>query len=522
MDLRVFAAASGEDVTRYAPPESFELYGKTFAVTFDGGKRMTLSFPAERSPRCVKIRDSIWLITTLPSEPPAACVFDLETGLVTRVIPASDDGFDISFGSFEGVSGPYHELTYDLAGNTVDWTLGVEESSVIRVSYGGGGPMLTRPLNNKAPGLTVTGFRAVRITEQVYLQVAYVKCRDTVYQACMLCDFMRILCVGTVFYPGEAARVLGGYGKFPDDAYSDFSGALDLRTLCPFGKGAIEHYTPPRCFELADRAFELKMDDGYDFNLRFLDCNRLEWRRADDPAVSEKYKCLKADDSTYLVSYELSDVRPRVNHTFVLDLENMLVTRIISSIGKNPRWPYLMKTEFEFGKIEDGSEYKSYPRHGFTSDMNGNIVQWEYGSEMTTVHIYYCSDYYRLTHPRDRVVSKKDAEANYEFDKMQKSLPSTDEPTSYIKIKEGMYLISLTEINCEKLLGAKVGFRSNTLCFLQNYKTCRVVGRAFGTSTRPDGTDTETNIIIGAYGRLIEPVDDDLKRFLTDPNPFLI
>ena len=522
MDLRVFTAEANGDISSYAPPENFELRGKTFAVTFDGGKRMTLSFSAERSPYCVKIRDSIWLITTLPSEPPAACVFDLETGLVTRVIPDSDGGFELSFGAFEGVSEPYHELTDALAGNTVEWTFGVSEPSVIRISYGSNKITLIRPLAYKAPKLTVTGFRAVRITEHIFLQVAAITCEGTVFQACLLSDFHRILCVGSIFSPGDAVRMIGGPGRYPNDAYSGFCNDLDLRTLCPYGKDSIQQYTPPRCFELAGKTFDLIMDDGYDFVLRFLDINRLEWRRSEEPPVSAKYKCLKADAATYLVSYELSAIRPRVNHTFVIDLENMLVTRIVSSIGANPRWPYLTKTEFEFGAISNGGEFRSYPRHGFTSDMIGNVAQWAYGSEMSTVHVYYCGNFYRLTHPRDRVPSKVEAKENYAFADMQNSLPSTDEPTVYIKIKEGMYLISLTEINCEKLLGAKIGFRSNTLCFLQNYKHCSVVGRAFGTTTLPDGTDSDTNTLIGAYGRLIDAADEDIKRMLTDPNPFLV
>ena len=297
---------------------------------------------------------------------------------------------------------------------------------------------------------------------------------------------------------------------------------MDLKTLSPFHRGSIMQYTPPHCFELAGKTLNLIMDDGYDFTLSFTGDDALEWNIAGETPAAAEYKCLKADETTYLVRYELKGVRPRVNHTFVIDLENMLATRIIASIGKNPRWPYLMKTEYEFGAISNGGEFKPYPRHGFTSDMIGNIVQWAYGSEMSTLHIYHCGNSYRITHPRDRVGTKEEAREKYVFNLMQDSLPSTDEPTAYIKIKEGMYLISLAEKNAEKLLGAKLGFRSNTLCFLQNYKQFRVVGRAFGTSTQPDGTDTETHLVIGAYGRPVDAADDDLKNMLTASNPYII
>jgi hypothetical protein len=541
MDMRIFAPVA-DDFSLYAPPENYELHGKQFNVTFNGGKRMTLAFPAKRSPRCVKIKDGIWLVASLPPEPPAACVLDLDTGLVTRAIPGNDGMFELSFGVLEGASTPLHEPTDDLIGNSVEWTLGVARSSVFRIKYEEGTTILSQPLTRGAPKPSVAGFHAVKITDTVYLQIAVVTCGGVANSVCLLSDFHRLLCAGCVFGPGNTAWMIGGHGRYLREAYPDDSGSSeksggaapqspapdmavrgkDLRSLSPFNKGSIHQYTPPLCFELAGKTHELIMDDGYDFVLHYLDSGKLEWGRAGEPPVIAEYKCMKADDTTYLLSYELSGVRPRVNHTFILDFENMLVTRIISSIGKNPRWPYLMTTEYEFGMIADGSEYKTYPRHGFTSDLIGNIAQWAYGSEMTTVHLYYCGDFYRLTHARDRIVSKEDAKENYAFTEFQNALPATDEPISYIKIKEGMYLISLTEKNSEKILGAKMGFRSNTLCFLQNYKRCFVVGRAFGTSTHPDGTDTDTHTLIGAYGRVIDATDDEMRRMLTDPNPYLV
>ena len=182
-----------------------------------------------------------------------------------------------------------------------------------------------------------------------------------------------------------------------------------------------------------------------------------------------------------------------------------------------------MTTEIEFGAIrQEGKEFKSYPRHTLTSDMIGNVVEWAYGSEMSTTHVYHDANFYRLTFARSREDSVEDAREAYAFNNMANNLPSSDEPTDYIKIKDGMYLVSLAEKNCEKLLGPAVGFRSNTLCFLQNYKNGGyVAGRAFGTSTTDRG-DIDTNIVIGAYGYFIGAEDEDLKSLLKDPNPFTV
>ena len=298
---------------------------------------------------------------------------------------------------------------------------------------------------------------------------------------------------------------------------------MDLYQFCKYGPGAIMQFVPPPCLELAGKRLVLEMDDGDDFILDFKNEDTVEWSWKTQPPKPEKYQCLKADDYTYLVSYELEGVNPRVNHTFVIDKENMLVTRIISSIGRNKRWPYLMTTEIEFGAIwQENTEYKSYPRHAHTTDMLGNVVEWAYGSEMSTTHVYHDTSFYRLTYARSRSASLEEAREAYAFNNMAYNLPSADEPTDYIKIKEGMYLVSLTEKNCEKLLGPMVGFRSNTLCFLQNYKGGGyVVGRGFGTSTI-DGRDVETNIMIGAYGYFIGPADEELKGMLASPNPYVV
>jgi hypothetical protein len=297
---------------------------------------------------------------------------------------------------------------------------------------------------------------------------------------------------------------------------------MDLRVFNKTAGSAIDQYAPPRCFELSGERFELAMDDGHDYILNFIGKDKVEWNLKGEEPRQAEYMCLKADDTTYLVSYELTGTKLRENHTFVIDRENMLVTRIISVIGKNPKWPYLIKPAYEFGAIRaDGGEVPVYPRHGYTSDMVGNVVQWTYGGEMATVHVYYCSDFYRITYPKALKTFSGGTTPGNTFSDIVKELPSSDEPTAYIKIKDGLYLFSLTESNAEKVLKGKMGFRSNTMCFLHNYKHCYAVGRTFGTITRPDGTDYALHKPIGCYAKILESTDELLQQMLHDPNPFL-
>ena len=287
---------------------------------------------------------------------------------------------------------------------------------------------------------------------------------------------------------------------------------MDLGKFISEGKKSIAQYRPPLSYELVGRRYNFLMDDGYDYQLSFIDEKTLEWGWKGETGKAE-YLCAKGDETTFLLTYALEGRELRENHTWVIDLEQWLVTRIVSVVGENPRYPFVIKPKYEFGMIErEGVPYSVYPRHGFTSDMVGNVVQWNYGM-METVHIYYCTDFYRITYPPEN-------EATRTINEAVESLPSSDEPTAYIKIKDGIYLFSLTESNSEKLLGDRMQLRSNTMCMLQNYRRVYQVGRTFGTDTR-SGEVKSLHLMFGAFGR-IRTGEEKFEKFLNDPNPFLV
>ncbi|MDR0916103.1 MAG: MoaF N-terminal domain-containing protein [Oscillospiraceae bacterium] len=303
---------------------------------------------------------------------------------------------------------------------------------------------------------------------------------------------------------------------------------MDLREFSK-NAGAFQ-FVPPHCYELVGQKFELLMDDGYDLILNFVSKTTLEWNYVNkEPSTpqTDTYECLKGDDTTYLVSWNLAnqEFAKRKNFTFVIDLEQYLVTHLIAAVGLNPRWPYLVDTFFVFGAIkQEGVPYKHYPRHGFSTDMVGNVVQWQYSPDMATVHCYYSPNWYRITYPKSAQASQEAAATTDNFNNIVSALPSSDDPSDYVKIKEGIYLVSCTEQNMEKILGAKAMFRSDTLCFLDNYNRCYDVGRGFGTMTMtgPDGVETDNDVfvMIGAYGKIQDP--ELYKDVLEAKNPYVV
>jgi hypothetical protein len=295
---------------------------------------------------------------------------------------------------------------------------------------------------------------------------------------------------------------------------------------------SIGQYAPPRCFELAGQRFDFVMDTAEETGpavLNFIDGTTLEWSiKGGETLKRETYECRKGDDWTYLVTYCISGKTPRENHTWVIDKEQMLVTFLRCSMGENPYYPYLIDSHWGFGYIkEEGKEHTDLRRHGFSGDPVGTSVKWTYGHELATVHIYYDPHWYRITYPKsatpppppkdDGKQPGQEGSFNDSMNEMMKALPGSDEPCYYVKIKEGMYLESATEQNMEKILGDKIGFRSDTLCFLDNWNRMYSVGRGFGTSTI-NGQDSEIFVIIGKYGA---PEDVD-EHFFTDPNPYRV
>ena len=285
-------------------------------------------------------------------------------------------------------------------------------------------------------------------------------------------------------------------------------------------KKSINQYCPPRCYELAGQSFRFVVDTGEEcgiYDLHFTGKDTLEWTKGDGDAKAETYECRKSDDDTYLLTYNISGKEPRENHTWVIDMENELVTLLRCAMGENPLWSYLVDSHFGFGYIAiEGKEHTDIRRHGFTNDVTGTCVRWTYGCNMSTVHVYYDPHWYRIGYGSNRTPTKDLPEGMRKIREMMEEMPSSDEQAYYVRIKEGMYLVSVTEQNLEKLLGERFGFRSDTLCFLDNWDRMYSVGRAFGTKTI-NGVDHEMFIIIGKYGSP-EEVEE---RFFTDPNPFL-
>jgi hypothetical protein len=270
---------------------------------------------------------------------------------------------------------------------------------------------------------------------------------------------------------------------------------------------SIQHFARPNSWELDGRDFALVMDDGYDVALAFRDRKLRFTREGSEPSPELAYFCFKGDDTTFFVSFDVSELE---NHVYVLDLTQRLVTRLICRKGLNPKFPQVAQRFFCFGAIRMRGYKLPYKRHSFTTEHLGTTVQWRWSPTMVTKHAYLESDWYRITW------NDKGAAAD-EFDATNEMIPATDDHAQYVKIKENMILLSVTEENGERLLGDRQMFRCDNLTLLQNYDRMYQVGRGYGDLCK-DGAWRHIHVAFCSYGSPPELPEGFLER----ENPFTV
>jgi len=264
----------------------------------------------------------------------------------------------------------------------------------------------------------------------------------------------------------------------------------------------MSQYRPPLNFELVGKQFELAMDTGCDYVLDFLDRKTLIYGPKDGKMNSYTYDCLKGDDDTYFVNFEVVGASPRAGLTFVIDMEQYLVTACYCTVGQNPRYPKMPKTTITFGAIKRPDGTLNPVRHGYTSDFAGNSIAWNYGP-FTVVHIYSSERYYRLDFS-DEDNARRAAEGVQIDPEEQKRREEHlyEEPTDCIKIKDGIYVFSMTEE-----MGNRTRGQGNNLFFLMNLDRMYDVGRSFGHN----GDGEPENYTYGAYGKYADRTEIQMK-----------
>lgn len=263
-------------------------------------------------------------------------------------------------------------------------------------------------------------------------------------------------------------------------------------------------YRPPLVYELTGRKFELVMDDGYDRTLCFADDKTLRFGRAGEEK-DYAYDCLKPADGCYFVNFEDMSLYPRCGITLVLDIEQSLVTMALAYLGQDPKIPKMPASEYVFGAIkrEDGTVPRI--RHGYTSDLAGKSIDWNYGS-FNIAHVYATERYYRVAFTPRAIerISRNNPAMFQRPPEGERRAPADvyEDYLNVIKIKDNVYLVGLLET----ILARRNG-HGNSLLVLMNLDEMHDVGRSFGTN----GDGENENYTFGAFGNFYD-ASESLER----------
>lgn len=151
----------------------------------------------------------------------------------------------------------------------------------------------------------------------------------------------------------------------------------------------LSQYRVPLCYELAGRHFHVVMDEGKEYSLHFLDGENIQIAEKGQSYVWESYECLKGDETTYFVHIMPAAGEGKINHTWILDTEQRLVTFVLMEEGFDPEYPILIRVTPFFGAIKvPGRELPSI-RHHLSRRMVGGHIFWHYNPGFAIQHIYH-------------------------------------------------------------------------------------------------------------------------------------
>ena len=209
-------------------------------------------------------------------------------------------------------------------------------------------------------------------------------------------------------------------------------------------------HLPPHSDTLTGRAFSLKFD-GLTVNYRFTAADRLTWDEGDG-SHDDLCEVFELVPDVFFVNHFVTGSAPPENRVVVLDLQNGLVTTIVARID-HPDNARDVRRRFLFG-ILDGYE-DTGARHGYTDEMVGKAIYWNYVEGRQEIkHIYMAPTYYTVcaAHPDG-------------------SVPwASTNPADYVKIRDNLYLFSFLE---ERQAGAQC-------TFLMDLQHLHDVGAFFG------------------------------------------
>ena len=237
----------------------------------------------------------------------------------------------------------------------------------------------------------------------------------------------------------------------------------------PFANGI--HFTGDERFvrtldgRLAGRTMRVRWDTGEEALFSFLTGTDLVLYRKDDPPLWLRYGSLTMRDTVRLVAFERPGPGSLTCEVLVVDENNGLATRVTTTFGAYPARPNLARTDYTFGAVCRDDGETPWRRHCFTCELTGKKIAWTYYNGFVNAHIYldhFC---------RAQALRRPAGDTSPLVDD-----PIYEEPAVYVKIRENLYLMGVTEERINRRDPARGG---SNLLLLMDLDTLQDIGRNF-------------------------------------------
>lgn len=185
-----------------------------------------------------------------------------------------------------------------------------------------------------------------------------------------------------------------------------------------------EAFTPDDVPDLDGKTLVFR-GEGRVFTFAFLGGHNIQFTDGDKAPVDCLGNIKTMDHEVYFVNHLVPGYECARQITLIADLKNGCATVCDAHFG-TPNSNIDVGREFIFGQLDD--YYTGGELHGFTNDLVGTAIAWNYGvGQLTIKHIYCCNTYYTYC----------------------ASTPMGDwmatNPADYVKIRDNLYLFSFVE-----------------------------------------------------------------------------
>ncbi len=235
-----------------------------------------------------------------------------------------------------------------------------------------------------------------------------------------------------------------------------------------------EKYIHATEYDMAGNGLHIVYDNGEEELYSFVTGEDLLRTDKAQQTLWLRYLCVKMRDTVRMISYEVPNKPWYECQTLVIDEENGLVTRVSTTFGQVFGRPGMSRTSYTFGALKQAGKELPWKRHAFTTELTGKKISWTYSNGFVNAHIYldhFC---------RAQALQRPEGDSSPLIDD-----PIYEEPAQYIKIREQLYLFSVTEENINRR-NPKAG--GSNLLLLIDTDSMKDVGRNFCRKSETERT----------------------------------